>query len=68
MKYTNNQIRDLINDLKKPVYGHGAFGEPERHDPSKKDLMLAEILEEILEEREAMEGNCHEISYTRSNY
>lgn len=49
--YSDNQIKEMIKELRAPRWGHGAFGESERYDPSQRDLNLADILEEVLKER-----------------
>lgn len=41
-------IENRIKELRTPRYGHGAFGERERYDPSKADLLTALMLENLL--------------------
>ena len=36
--------------LRTPSYGHGCWGESERYDPTKEDLALANLLDEIIKE------------------
>ncbi len=37
-------VKERIKTLKTPTYGHGAFGESERYEPSKRDIETADML------------------------
>ena len=45
---------ELIKELRTPTYGHGAFGERERYDPSSRDLYTAAVLENLVLKNEVL--------------
>lgn len=49
--YNDDEIRQTIKELRTPCWGHGAFGEMERYDPSMRDLRMAQMLEDLLNDR-----------------
>lgn len=68
-KTTQDTVEALIKKLRTPTWGHGAFGETERYDPSQNDLTTALVLENLVERLKMadirLDANQAELEYLR---
>lgn len=46
--YSDQNVQEISGELRQSTWGHGAFGEVERYDPSPRDFAIANLLDELI--------------------